>query len=81
MASGVEGFFSQVAVAIHYALHPLSTLLGRLGLGATGDVDIPFWALLAWLLGSRENEAAKKLGFILAVGLSALATVEYVLTD
>jgi len=75
-APGLEELLAQIAAGIHYALHPVSTLLGRLGVSVTGDIDIPMWALLVWFLGSRESENAKKLGFLVAVGLAALAAVE-----
>ncbi len=50
-----------------------------LGVRAPGDLDLAMWALLAWLLGSRESELAKKLGFLLAVALFVAVVVEAVL--
>jgi len=43
-----------------------------------GDVDLAMWGLLVWVLGSRESELAKKLGFIVAVALLAAAVLEAV---
>ena len=75
--TGFEEVFSQAAMYIHLGLHPLSTLLGRLlGIRAPGDVDLAAWTLLAWLLGSRESEAVKKAGFMVAMALLAAALVE-----
>ena len=68
--------FAQAAMAIHHVLHPLTLLLERLGFRVPGDVDLAAWAMLAWLLGSREAETARRLGFLLATWLLALAAVE-----
>jgi len=77
---GLEELLARIATGIHVALHPLSTLLGRLGVSITGDVDIALWALVAWLLGSRESEGVKKAGLVLAALLAALSVLELALT-
>ena len=78
---GFGVLLARVATCIHYALHPLSTLIHRfLGVGVTGDVDIALWALVAWLLGSREGEAARKAGLVLAAALAAASLLEAALT-
>jgi len=58
----------------------LSMLVHRfLGVRAPGDVDLAMWAMITWLLGSRESEAARKLGLVVAAALLALAALEAVL--
>jgi len=67
---------AQAVEVLHLGLHPLSTLLARLlGVRAPGDLDLAAWALATWVLGSRESEPAKKLGFLLAMALLAAAAV------
>ncbi|BES82577.1 hypothetical protein [Pyrodictium abyssi] len=77
-APGLEELFSQIAMAISCALHPVSTLLARAGVSGPGleGLDTAAYAMLAWLLGSREREGVKKAGFVLAVLLAALALLE-----
>ena len=77
--TGLEEPLAQAAAVIHAALHPFTWLLGRLGFRAPGDLDLAAWALLSWLLGSREGEAVKKLGLVVAAALAALAALEAVL--
>ena len=78
--SGFGVLLARAAVGIHAALHPLSTLIHRfLGVGVTGDVDIALWALIVWLLGSREREGVKKAGLVLAALLAALSLLELAL--
>ena len=68
---GFGEILSQAAMAIHHALHPLSVLIHSfLGVRVPGDTDLAMWAMLAWLLGSREGEAAKKLGLVVAAALA-----------
>ena len=60
---------------------PLSALVYRLlRLRAAGNIDLAVWALLAWLLGSREGEAARKAGLVLAAALAAASLLELALT-
>ena len=54
---------------IYLGLHPLSALLGRLGLASPSDVDLTMLVLTTWILGSRENELVKKPGFVVAVAV------------
>ena len=79
-APGLEELLARIATGISYALHPLSALLARLGVRVTGDVDIALWALLTWLLGSREREGVKKAGLVLAALLAAASLLELSLT-
>ena len=66
---------------MHSSGPPPLTLLGRLlGVRAPGDLDLAAWALLSWLLGSRESEAMKKAGFVVAAALAAAAVLEAALT-
>ncbi len=81
MPAGPAGLeeLARAAMYIHLGLHPLSMLLDRfLGITVPGDLDLAMWALLAWLLGSRESELAKKLGFIVAMVLAVAAVLEAV---
>ena len=75
--TGLEELLAQIATCIHYTLHPASTLLSGLGLGAVEGLDIAMWALLTWFLGSREREGVKKAGLVLAALLAALALLEH----
>ncbi|MEB3806626.1 MAG: hypothetical protein GSR73_03835 [Desulfurococcales archaeon] len=77
-APGLEELLAQIAAGIHYALHPVSTLLGKAGVIGRGleGLDTAAYAILVWLLGSREAEGLRKLGFIVAVGLLVLALLE-----
>ena len=80
--TGLEEVFSQAAMYIHAALHPLSILIHSfLGVRVTADVDLAAWALLTWIMGSRESEAVKKLGFVGAMALLAVAVLEAVLLE
>ena len=73
---GVVEVFVQAAGYLNILLHPFTTALGLLGLKLPGDLDIAVWAIVAWVLGSREAEEAKKLGLILVALLAALALLE-----
>ena len=80
--TGFEELLAHVAMAISYALHPVSTLLGKAGVTDRGleGLDTALYALIAWLLGSREREGVKKLGLVLAAALAALSLLELALT-
>ncbi len=78
---GFGEILSRIAAGIHAALYPVSTLVYMLlRLRVTSDIDLAAWALVAWLLGSRESELARKLGFIVAALLAALSLLELVLS-
>lgn len=79
--TSLEELLAQIATCIHYTLHPVSTLLGKAGVTGPGleGLDTAAYAALTWFLGSREGEAARKLGLVLAAGLAALAAVAYTL--
>ncbi len=81
-APGLEELLAHVAMAISYALHPVSTLLGKAGVTGRGleGLDTALYALIAWLLGSRESELARKLGLVLAAALAAASLLELSLT-
>lgn len=70
-----------VATWLYYVLHPVTTLLGKLGVtgNGLGGLDTATYALATWLLGTRENEAARKLGIVLVAAIAAMALLEYLL--
>jgi len=70
--TGLEELLAQIAACIHYTLHPVSMLLGEAGATGPGleGLDTTAYSMLAWFLGSRESEALRKLGFIVAAGSS-----------
>lgn len=74
---GLREVFAQAAAYIHLGLHPLSKLAYRFSRHqGAGDLDLAAWALLSWLLGSRESETLRKLGLVAAAALVAMAAVE-----
>ncbi len=79
LGPGLGEALAQVSAYLHTVLHPVSTLLLMLGIKAPGDVDIALWAIVTWLLGSRESEAVRRLGIVLVAAIAAVALLEYFL--
>ena len=73
--------FQHMVAWLYYVLHPVTALLGKLGVTGSGleGLDTATYALATWLLGTRENEAVRRLGIVLVAAIAAVALLEYFL--
>ena len=73
--------FQYMATWLYSMLHPVTILLEKLGVTGSGleGLDTATYALATWLLGTRENEATRKLGIVLVAAIAAVTLLEYFL--